>query len=643
MQRGANVDLRDPDGNTAAHWAFAMGFNDLGDFLLAKGASDRIANAQGFTCRNWRRPEPADGATSSPSAHGAHPQSNSVSPSHRAGAGKETGGVHLPVLSPSPQRETNKVHVPTYKQNPRPVPGRARKKVRTRDVEPTAYQRMYLALDEPERSHSTPPFGSHEPDEVAHRPSSSRGRLDSANPGDGDQSVDQDGVTSSPDGPPAVTVVQVGGSKMKKRGPFLKNPVVPQASESEPDDKSGLVSILKFVRDGGGTVNEPFSVEAMRKLGVVQDQLLPTDKAELKKKFKDDKLVDVRHKLMEERRLDLLKRCTEERRRLRARSRDASLEELFIEYAGDMQMNISEFMEMLSRLDLLSEGSDKPGKLGKTHAANIFKAFAIRIGPTFEITWEQFTKMEKQISADLGIKSIRCQEKVKKQVPLHTPGRSAEQPVMDKHSITTDDRLEMIRKKDEKNKEIEMRRIEKQFGRVLEVRAAEQAYREQTKRLEAEKLARMEAKTFELASNRMETEFEHVERLMKQEQAYQKRLQEEQDRIARKQQEVAAALERKEIERRERNQLVSETLKVKQELREAQRRQNERKEDYNRKILLDKIQRDKDRIDAEKHEKEAMLRERRQLWAQKNKERTLFERAAVDFKKTGVLKKIPGD
>ena len=130
---------------------------------------------------------------------------------------------------------------------------------------------------------------------------------------------------------------------------------------------------------------------------------------------------------------------------------------------------------------------------------------------------------------------------------------------------------------------------------------------------------------------------------MKQEQAYQKRLQEEQDRIARKQQEVAAALERKEIERRERNQLVSETLKVKQELREAQRRQNERKEDYNRKILLDKIQRDKDRIDAEKHEKEAMLRERRQLWAQKNKERTLFERAAVDFKKTGVLKKPPGD
>ena len=337
------------------------------------------------------------------------------------------------------------------------------------------------------------------------------------------------------------------------------------------------------------------------------------------------------------------KRCTEERRRLRARSRDASLEEIFIEYAGDMQMNIGEFMEMLSRLDLLSDGADKPGKLGKTHAANIFKAFAIRIGPTFEITWEQFTKMEKQISADLGIKSIRCpEEKVKKPAPIVTPGRFAEQPI-DKHAISTDDRLELIRKKDEKNSEIEMRRIEKQFGRVLEVRAAEQAYREQTRRMEAEKLAKLEAKSFELASHRIETEFEHVERLMKQEQEYQKRIQEEEARIMKKQQEAAAALERKERERRERNQLVSETLKVKQELRETQRKQSERREEYNRKILHDKILRDKERIDSEKNEKEAMLRERRLLWAQKNQERTLFERATVEFKKTGVLRKPPGN
>ena len=49
-----------------------------------------------------------------------------------------------------------------------------------------------------------------------------------------------------------------------------------------------------------------------------------------------------------------------------------------------------------------------------------------------------------------------------------------------------------------------------------------------------------------------------------------------------------------------------------------------------------------ERLDAEKEQKEAMLRERRQLWAQKSMERDLFERAAVSFQKTGVLKKPPG-
>jgi hypothetical protein len=36
------------------------------------------------------------------------------------------------------------------------------------------------------------------------------------------------------------------------------------------------------------------------------------------------------------------------------------------------------------------------------------------------------------------------------------------------------------------------------------------------------------------------------------------------------------------------------------------------------------------------------LRERRTLWKQKSMERELFERAAVAFQKTGVLKKPPG-
>ena len=36
------------------------------------------------------------------------------------------------------------------------------------------------------------------------------------------------------------------------------------------------------------------------------------------------------------------------------------------------------------------------------------------------------------------------------------------------------------------------------------------------------------------------------------------------------------------------------------------------------------------------------MRERRTLWKQKSMERELFERAAVAFQKTGVLKKPPG-
>jgi len=494
---------------------------------------------------------------------------------------------------------------------------------------------MYLALDEAQRSQSTPPSGHHVETESAQRPSSSCDNADTGSPRGGPSN---DSPSSRPHG--QFSIVQVGSDLKKKKEKTeqtLQNPQVP--AKEEDDGAEGLTSIMKFVKHGG-EINEPFSIEAMRKLGVVAEQIAPIDQAEIKKKIKDDRLVELRFKLLEERRQELLRQCLEERRRCKARSRDASLEELFIEYAGDMQLNIGEFMEMLGKLGLLSDGGDKPGKLGKTHAANIFRAFAIRIGPTYEITWEQFVRMEKQISADLGIKSIRCQEKTK-QKPITTPGRGPD-AVVDKHSVTTEDRIDQIRKKDEKNKELELRRIEKNFGRVLEVRAKMQAFKEQTRRLEAERLARLEAKSFEMSNTRIETEFEHVERLLKQEKEFNKRRQEEHERLERKQQEAAAALARKEAERRERNMMVSETLKVKQELRDAQRQQNERREEYSRKILREKIQRDQERLDAEKEQKEAMLRERRQLWAQKSMERVLFERAAVSFQKTGVLKKPQG-
>jgi len=577
MQRGADLDIKDHDGNTAAHWAYAMKFNDLAEFLISKGANDRLANAQGYTCRNWKRPESMEATAGSPSVHNvmsSPSHQNGVSPTQRASAEKSSS-VHLPSLSP--HREANSSN-PAYKQDLRPVGGRARKKTRTKEMlEHTVYQRLYLQLDENERSQSTPPVGHYEPDERTRRPNSSRGRLDNENTGKGGRAFDTTGPTSPLGGPPQLIVVQVGNKKKKNKGPKLINPTIAATDVHVDDASSGLVSIMKFVRDGG-IINEPFSIEAMRKLGLVAEQLSPVIKTELTKKFKDERIVELRYKLMEERRQELLTKVFEERRRLKARSKDASLEELFIEYAGDMQMNIGEFMEMLGKLGLLSEGSDKPGRLGKTHAANLFKAFAIRIGPTFEITWEQFVKMEKQISSDLGIRSIRCPEEKTKAKALVTPGRGGTDQLMSKHLFTTEDRVQEIRKKDEKNSEIEMRRIEKNFGRVLEVRAQTQAYKEQTRRLEAERLARIEAKTFDLANSRLETEFEHVERWMKQEQDYRRRLREEQERAVKKQEEAAAALVKKEVERRERNMLFSEQLKVKQELRDSQRQQNERRE-----------------------------------------------------------------
>ena len=50
-----------------------------------------------------------------------------------------------------------------------------------------------------------------------------------------------------------------------------------------------------------------------------------------------------------------------------------------------------------------------------------------------------------------------------------------------------------------------------------------------------------------------------------------------------------------------------------QELRIEQRKQNDRKEEYNRKILQDKFQRDKERLDAEKEEKVRIFLQRKTM------------------------------
>ena len=61
-----------------------------------------------------------------------------------------------------------------------------------------------------------------------------------------------------------------------------------------------------------------------------------------------------------------------------------------------------------------------------------------------------------------------------------------------------------------------------------------------------------------------DVECEHVERLMKQEKEMKRRIQEEQDRALKRQNDAQEALERMETDRRERNRILSETLNTKQ-------------------------------------------------------------------------------
>ena len=323
-----------------------MGFNDLTKYLISKGANDRLLNKKGYTCHNWQGPDLAERE---------RPLLDSNTPSSTAFPDRgstEGSSVYLPALSPQKEHKggSSMAVSQMYKKDPRP-PGRARKKVRTRDAEHSIYQQMYLGLQEPERSHSTPPVRQHEHNDSTRRPSSSRGRIDSASADKTGQGLEKN-ESQSP----------------KTTTPNLKGPTV-STEAPEHEDAPGLTSIFSFLKNGG-VINEPLTIEAMRKLGLVPEQLKPVDKAELKRKYHEDKIVELRYKHLEERRQELIKRCIEERRRLKARSRDASLEEIFIEYAGDMQMNIAEFMEMLSKLGLLSEGRDRPGMLGKTHATN---------------------------------------------------------------------------------------------------------------------------------------------------------------------------------------------------------------------------------------------------------------------------------
>ena len=50
LRKGANINLQNLTGQTALHFAFAYGYEDLGNYLISKGADDSLTNAEGLTC-----------------------------------------------------------------------------------------------------------------------------------------------------------------------------------------------------------------------------------------------------------------------------------------------------------------------------------------------------------------------------------------------------------------------------------------------------------------------------------------------------------------------------------------------------------------------------------------------------------------
>jgi len=50
LRHSADIDAANRQGNTGLHYCIAYGFNALGDYLISKGANDKIRNKIGLTC-----------------------------------------------------------------------------------------------------------------------------------------------------------------------------------------------------------------------------------------------------------------------------------------------------------------------------------------------------------------------------------------------------------------------------------------------------------------------------------------------------------------------------------------------------------------------------------------------------------------
>jgi len=50
LRYNANINQQNYRGNTATHYAFAYGYRTLAEYILSKGADDRLKNELGLAC-----------------------------------------------------------------------------------------------------------------------------------------------------------------------------------------------------------------------------------------------------------------------------------------------------------------------------------------------------------------------------------------------------------------------------------------------------------------------------------------------------------------------------------------------------------------------------------------------------------------
>ncbi|KAL7528461.1 hypothetical protein ACHAXR_002457 [Thalassiosira sp. AJA248-18] len=50
LRRGSQINNRNLNGNSCLHFAFGYGFDDLGEYLISKGADDSLTNSNDLTC-----------------------------------------------------------------------------------------------------------------------------------------------------------------------------------------------------------------------------------------------------------------------------------------------------------------------------------------------------------------------------------------------------------------------------------------------------------------------------------------------------------------------------------------------------------------------------------------------------------------